>query len=313
MRAAPAGHRRRFESFPLPHRALGPVLAAAATFAAWTAVAHNSGSGWVQTLGAILAGFFLVGLVVPGFATRRARVAVAWSPADVTAGQPAIIELTTSGSLRVGPVSPAGPVLLTGAAGRRELRIVPDHRGVLDRVVLDVSSAAPSGLVWWTKHVTLPLAQPLYVAPRMGLGDPEAFVEASQVGDGQRRVRDESGETSGVRPYLPGDNRRSVHWPATAHAGELMVRELEGPRAKPVTVRAELPSDEAAAERVAERALGTVAQVLHTGAPVLLLTNEAAGERSGLVATTGQAGRRLAQAQSPLSAFQVPPPPGEAQ
>ena len=36
--------------------------------------------------------------------------------------------------------------------------------------------------------------------------------------------------TRGVREYLDGDPIRSVHWPATARTGAVMVREYEGPR-----------------------------------------------------------------------------------
>lgn len=34
-----------------------------------------------------------------------------------------------------------------------------------------------------------------------------------------------------IRPYLPGDDLRSVHWPSTAHRGELMIRRVEEARA----------------------------------------------------------------------------------
>ncbi|MCB1063356.1 MAG: DUF58 domain-containing protein, partial [Verrucomicrobiae bacterium] len=44
----------------------------------------------------------------------------------------------------------------------------------------------------------------------------------------------ESGdEFRGIRPYRSGDPVKTVHWPATARAGELMVREWDAPAPRP--------------------------------------------------------------------------------
>jgi uncharacterized protein (DUF58 family) len=87
-----------------------------------------------------------------------------------------------------------------------------------------------------------------------------------------------------------------VHWSATAHAGKLMVRELEHPSAGPVTITVDLPGDPDEAERVAEGALGTVVHLLEGGAPVLLGTLEPSGRVLAPVADRRGAGRRLARA-----------------
>ena len=104
------------------------------------------------------------------------------------------------------------------------------------------------------------------------------------------------GEPRGVRPYRPGDHRRWVHWPATAHSGELMVREMEGPTAEPVTLEVHLPVDADAAERIAERAMATVVALVDRGASVLLATTETSGPKIGAVGDRRSAGRRLARA-----------------
>jgi len=76
-----AGHRRApppLRIVPPPHRAARPGLCRRRHVSRLDRVAHNSGSGWVQTLGAHLR-------LLPGrprragFASARARVAVAWS------------------------------------------------------------------------------------------------------------------------------------------------------------------------------------------------------------------------------------------
>jgi uncharacterized protein (DUF58 family) len=106
----------------------------------------------------------------------------------------------------------------------------------------------------------------------------------------------EPDEVRGTRQYRPGDSRRHMHWPATAHAGELMVRELEGPAAEPLTVSVRLPPDPEDAERVAERALGTVLRLFDRGGPVVLATREVPGPVTAMVTDRRATGRRLARA-----------------
>jgi uncharacterized protein (DUF58 family) len=90
-----------------------------------------------------------------------------------------------------------------------------------------------------------------------------------------------------------------VHWPATAHSGELMVREMEGPTAEPVVVVINLPPDEEAAETVAEQAFGTLVALIDRGTSVFLTTLEWSGRCTGAVGDRRSAGRRLARAIAP--------------
>jgi uncharacterized protein (DUF58 family) len=98
-----------------------------------------------------------------------------------------------------------------------------------------------------------------------------------------------------------------VHWKATAHSGELMVREQEEQSAEPVQVDVVLPQGPEEAERMAERALGTVVALVSQGRPVLLCTDEAGGPRRGVVASRLAAGRRLASAVPRAESRLVPP------
>ncbi len=184
-----------------------------------------------------------------------------------------------------GAPTPAQPVTL-----------LPESRGVHDGVVLVVASAAPFGLLWWRKTVVVALPRTLHVGPRLGrpLALPGGGEDTS--GDGVLDSAVQIGEPRGVRPYRPGDHRRWVHWPATAHSGELMVREMEGPSAEPVTLEVHLPADPEGAERMAERAMATVVALIDRGASVLLATTEASGPKVGPVGDRRSAGRRLARA-----------------
>ena len=120
--------------------------------------------------------------------------------------------------------------------------------------------------------------------------------ESPTRGEDARPVDSRVGHSRGVREYAPGDLRHWVHWPATAHTGLLMVREMEQPADRPVTVEVTLPADPEAAERAASRALGTVAQLLGRGCRVMLVTQERSGPVNQPVDGLAQAGRRLAKA-----------------
>jgi uncharacterized protein (DUF58 family) len=218
---------------------------------------------------------------------------------------------TSSTRVRVKPLEPPGPQSFVGAHrepggnGSRPaitdaaaITLLPEGRGVYDRVVLQVATAAPFGLLWWRKTVVVPLPRSLHVGPRLGrpLALPVGRQDTS--GEGVLDASVQIGEPRGVRPYRPGDHRRWVHWPATAHSGELMVREMEGPTAEPVTLEIHLPADAEAAERMAERAMATVVALVDRGASVLLATTEASGPKVATVGDRRSAGRRLARAIS---------------
>lgn len=287
---------RRRGSLPRPRRALGPVVGSVVITAAWVAIAHNSGSGWVQALGALLAAFLLVGLLSPAVAVRRARATVVGAPGDARAGQPLALAVELSAPVEVMSVDPPGDAVVRGPRTVCDVLAVPAHRGELRQVRLQLASAAPFGLLWWTRQVTLPLPRPVLVAPRLGPRAAALAVSGLGGGEDRRRVPARVGEPRGVRPYQPGDLRHWVHWPATAHTGGLMVREMEEPAAQPVVVRVTLPADPAVAERLAERALGTVVWLLGEGRTVVLETTEAGGPHRAEVPDAASAGRRLALA-----------------
>jgi uncharacterized protein (DUF58 family) len=267
---------------------------------AFAAVAHNSGSGWVQAMGSLLAGFAVAGLGGPGLACGRLRLSVVTNPTDATAGQPLEIEVATNAPARIEAVTPHGHTTTIGASTGR-VQLVPARRGPLLWVTLEVASAAPFGLLWWHKRVVVPLARPLWVAPVPGPPDAAMLTHSATPADLDRhRPRDARvGEPRGVRPYMAGDPQRLVHWPATAHRGELMVREAERPEAAVPEVRVILPDDGPEGDAVAGRGLGTVVALLTRSSPVMLATTERDGPRHEAVYTRADAARRLARAVSP--------------
>ena len=277
------------------------MVASVLIVALWWLIAHNAGSGWVQLLGDLVFGVLLIGVVGPGLVVARARLTLRSVPGDGVAGLPVSLRVDARRRLRVRPVEPPGPDMFVGPRSRpgavdELVVLVPTRRGVHASVTLDIASAAPFALQWWTRRLQLPLPSALHVAPRCGGAQPAPRRPDHGAGDGVEQSRVETGLPRGARPYVPGDARRLVHWRSTAHAGRLMVREVEQPAAEPVTITVELPADPDAAERVAEEALGSVVRLLQGGDPVLLVTREASGPVSGTVADRRSAGRRLARA-----------------
>ncbi len=321
-RETPAGDPVRRGRIVRPVRLLVPVTSCAAVLLAWGLVAHNSGAGWVQAVGDVLAAVLGVGLVAPAVVAARGRVAITESPSDGTAGLPVELAVTSNTRLRARPLDPPGPAAFVGphraprprrpgtgngppgngprgdapVGGVELLSLVPECRGVYDHVVLEVATAAPFGFLWWRKTVVVDLPRVLHVGPRLGRPLPLPGGREDTTGGGVLDSSVQVGQPRGIRPYRAGDHRRWIHWPATAHSGELMVREMEGPTAEPVTLEIHLPAEAEAAERMAERAMATVVALVDRGASVLLVTTENGGQRVGSVGDRRAAGRRLARA-----------------
>jgi uncharacterized protein (DUF58 family) len=140
------------------------------------------------------------------------------------------------------------------------------------------------------------------VAPRQGEPGPIDTLADEAAGDSQLRVAAGSGEPRGVRPYQPGDTRRSVHWPATSHVGALMVRETDRQTDDPIIVDVVLPPDPQQAEMESERIMATVSPYLARGQSVVLATLEPEGRAVRLVRDRVDLGRRLARAVPPPTA-----------
>ena len=305
-RGTPVGNTARRHRVVRPVRPLVPLVSCAGVLLAWGLVAHNSGAGWVQAVGDVLAGNLGVEACSPPPSSPGAPpVEVVEVPSDATAGLPRgggagrhPVAGQTSRPTR--PRDVRRPAARRGHAGRGapdRSPSSPQYRGVFDQVALELATAAPFGLTCGgarPSSSTSPvpcMSDPVWARP---LPLPGGRDDTSGGG-----VLDSSvpiGEPRGVRPYRPGDHRRWVHWPATAHSGELMVREMEGPTAEPVTLEVHLPVDADAAERMAERAMATVVALVDRGASVLLATTETSGPKIGAVGDRRSAGRRLARA-----------------
>jgi uncharacterized protein (DUF58 family) len=255
----------------------------------------------MQIVGEVAFGALVVGLLGPALVVARARVTVSDAPADGDSGLPVVLSVASPARLRIRPIDPPGPAVFIGPSAKPRgndvlVTLLPLRRGTHDRVTVEIASALPFGLQWWRRRVDLALGTTLFIAPRSGAPLPLGSGGENERGGDFRHRSAEIGQPKGSRTYRPGDDRRRIHWSATAHAGELMVRELEEAVDRPVVVVVRLPSDDDGAERVAEQAMGTVVRLLGRGSSVLLTTFEASGPITGRVVDRRAAGRRLALA-----------------
>jgi len=286
---------RRRGPFPRPERFLAPLAGAVFLLLAFAAVAHASGSGFVQAIGAITAGLATVGILGPALAAWRLQVTCVECPRDATSGEPLALKVVASRPLRCTPTRPGGDSTIVPVGEPVSVTMTPPSRGVLPAIRVRLATAAPLGLLWWSVDRVVQMPQTLEIAPGVTHGAVFGF-EASGDDEGLGRpVLSSTGEVRGVRDYRHGDSRRRVHWRATAHTGSLMVRETEELPDNPVRIVAELSDDPARAEQQAADALGAIGDLLAAGKRVMLETIEHGQSVSSLVSDRRQAGRRLAR------------------
>ncbi|MDP9070443.1 MAG: DUF58 domain-containing protein, partial [Actinomycetota bacterium] len=272
-------------------------------FAVWLsllAVARTTGAGWVVVVLVGVAAVVAAAAVLPAPGLAQSRIAVV-APRDATAMRPASLSVEVSGPrspMKARALDPPGPWMRVEPPAAGAMPVVPSRRGVVERVLVEVRSAAPLGLFWWRRRIEVVLERAMDVGPRpvdvslpLPLGGGTA---GSQEGWATAPAADMVRST---REYVPGDPIRLVHWPATARTGAVVVKDLEAPADRVLVIAVDLRGpDEEAVEAAASRAAGLAGAALRSGVPVVLLTAEADGGRVGPVATATEVGRRLARA-----------------
>ncbi len=305
--------------WPHPEHAFLPVATALIIMVGWAGIAHESGVGWVQALGALIAAIFVIGLLWPAWPVSRARVLELRCPPDAVARQPFTCHVATDRVVQVRPLDLDGAAVTAGPDGT-QLILTPSRRSILTTARFEIASAAPFGLLWWVRQVTLRLAIPVAVAPAVGTPAPFPASGGTEEGTAGRPTPRAGVEVMAILPYRPGDRWRDVHWPASAHSGELLTATRSSPRSAPTTLLVELPmpslstgtggksepadadgqtsEPDTEAETVASNALATALSLLANGTPVVLGTLEEQGPVVAPVYDRLSAGRRLAGAIS---------------
>lgn len=266
-----------------PRRAKAPALVTAALAVAFFGISRTSGSGWATVLVACLVGGLLAGSLLPAVHLGRAHIGFT-PPTDGT------VSLAMPVQVRGLPgILAEIPELATGLF-RAESGLFTAHparRGVSTALTVRLRSSWPLGMVEWARVQHHALARPLEVGPLPADIDPSDTTPHPSAGDQDVRS---------IRGYRPGDSIRSLHWPATAKTGHMMVRETDGVTTAPVIIVVDLTGPAEAVEPAASRAAGLAMSALARGVPVVLATAEPTGPMTAAVTSPLEVSRRLARA-----------------
>lgn len=211
-------------------------------------VGTTAQAGWLFVLAA-----GVLGLVASGLVTSHrlgAAVVSRSAPARARVGETVAVEIAVQNRstrrlplMRLEERTPALSSLAVacesipaGATAKLELPRVALRRGVFDGSDVELSTAAPFGLLRTRKRVEVPGR--LIVHPvRIDVDFPLPETPAVTADDALAVSRAGNGEVfAGVRDYRPGDQRRWIHWRTTARTGRLAVREHEEPARSPVVL-----------------------------------------------------------------------------
>jgi uncharacterized protein (DUF58 family) len=169
---------------------------------------------------------------------------------------PARIELPVG----VGSASFALPSMAAGAEHEEVYAIPTTRRAVV--VVGPVRSvrADPLGIarreVLWTDPVEL------YVHPvTVSLDGTRAGLLRDLEGQSTRTISDDDMSFHALREYIPGDDRRSIHWRTSARTGTLMVRQFEDTRRTHTALAVSTDTEDYRDEEELELAVSTFASL----------------------------------------------------
>ena len=289
--------------------AFGLVLAGAVCAALLVLTASDPQVAGLAWLAVVIV--LLVGLLWPVASVAGLRCEARLDATDLEVGESCRLTLAVRGGLP--PVQLTvrcwdGPKLAHDGAREAQLTLVATRRGVVRSLEIEAASTAPFGVALARRVLRCELPRPVHVGPR----PVAASAQAGAVTDtGPRAVTRGASrrgdEVRSVRPYHPGDPSHLVHWPSTARAGELMIRELEPPTELGIALVLDLPGQpenagataaapDEAVELAVSRAAGRALAVMGAGGLVVLCTCGPDGPITREVGSRLDLSRRLAAA-----------------
>jgi len=224
--------------FPTPRAAL--LLALGALPALFAAGSRDAAGAVVAVDLALLALLVLDGLLTP---ERGALAASRGLTEPLSAFAPNRVTLTLESrarrTLRL-ELADAPPPELDSTGHRRSAKLepgetlelsyqaTPRRRGEVAFGDLHIRARGPLGLAF--RQWRVPLAQVASVYPDLRALAAATGAERAEAGRARVRHAHEGREFAGLRPYLPGDDVRSMDWKATARRGAPVLREWEPER-----------------------------------------------------------------------------------
>jgi uncharacterized protein (DUF58 family) len=302
--ASPSGRTAAPTPPPVSTTGQGPGDLTLASIVLFTLGAYGVAAGAatgqeaVVAVGVFAFTLFVVGIVWPVAVLSRIDVDVV-APPDALVGETLQLHVTVRGrasrvDIRV--LDPGGEWWCTGAPASGSLPHVAARRGVFSVVRIQLRTSAPLGVFVRTRTIRAPLPVSATVGPQpLKEGAILRPVHEELLATAAPMFTVGGGDTvRAVRPYVPGDPARLVHWPTSARRGELVVREHEPPPALGVALVVDLRGLDP--EHAASRAMGIGQSTLAAGGVVWCGTSEADGPVGEIVPDVRTLGRRLARA-----------------
>ncbi len=160
----------------------------------------------------------------------RVHVAVELRPLEgARPGRAAFRESGLAGACALRPVSAGGLRVLRGT-----YELGPLPRGIRELGAGELVREDPFGLARRV-DATRGSTELTVIAPPLALPD-GVLSDTHEIARARRRLRSGGHELHGVREHQPGESLRGVHWPATAHHGRLMVKELDDPAGEELAI-----------------------------------------------------------------------------
>lgn len=146
------------------------------------------------------------------------------------------LELKDDLPLHMEPAGPWPQVALAGGKWQTaEYRVVPMRRG--QYVIGPIHGRYRSPLGFWSRRITWKLTETVRVYPNLKAARQwEIAIRQGRHLEGLKRarVRGAGTEFESLREYQPGDQYRSINWPASARSGELVTTLYQTDRSQPV-------------------------------------------------------------------------------
>ena len=224
--------------------------------------------GWIEFVVIAWTGLVLL-VVAAAYLVGRGSFSVALGTAHsrVVVGEPASGVVTISnprnhrilGAIVEVPVGDAFaavtmPSLAKGAVFRHEFSVPTTRRGVVSIGPARTVRADPIGLI--RREIIWTESQELFIHP-LTIGVPSTttgFIRDLE-GNPTRQISNSDVSFHALREYLPGDERRYIHWKSTARTGVYMVRQFEETRRSHLVIALSLATADYASEEEFELAV----------------------------------------------------------
>ncbi len=232
------------------------------------ALGFGYGLAWVELIVIGFAGLALLVMALVYLVGRTPiNITLTVPHGRVVVGEPASGELdaTNPGRRRAlsvtveipvghGLVELAIPGLSRGATVAREFAVPTNRRGVVPIGPVRTGRADPVGLV--RRELIWADVAELFVHPRT-IGIPSMSTGFIRDLEGQptRDLSNNDVSFHALREYIPGDERRYIHWKSTARTGTYMVRQFEETRRSHLVVALSLASSDYGSDEEFEMAV----------------------------------------------------------